>query len=220
MKKKIIGYKLIKPEFAKAACIIEGYKGFGESIKNGEIIFIAGKEKSFEKLDEANVLTLWFEEVLEEEFKIGDYIIVEEPGDLSWIKKGEIVQLGGDFWSRSKNSINISKNIITAKSKTHPKGSSGYSSTPISYRKATQEEIDSVTKIILPNSKYEIVVANGATNIDGYTFSNSFWQAAKTIAEHTKADIIVGCGAKGDIGNSNQWKLDLNTIQKVLDKLC
>ena len=60
---EIIGYKLIKPEYVKAACRIEGYVSFGESIVNGSTITLKGKEKAFDKLKDAEVLDKWFEPV-------------------------------------------------------------------------------------------------------------------------------------------------------------
>ena len=92
-------------------------------------------------------------------------------------------------------------------------------------RLTTKEEIELLSsKIMLKDSSYEIKIETNIFNnehatIDGHTFSYNFWKAAKTIAEHSKAYIIVGCGAKGKIGASNQWKLDLETINKVLSKL-
>lgn len=60
---EIIGYKLIKPEYVEAACVIEGYKKFGHSIKRGETIFLEGRQDSFERLRKAEVLEKWFEPV-------------------------------------------------------------------------------------------------------------------------------------------------------------
>lgn len=61
----LIGYRLIKPEYAKAACTIAGYKSFGESIRNGEIIHTNthARIEDFGKLDKAKVLDKWFEPV-------------------------------------------------------------------------------------------------------------------------------------------------------------
>jgi|688.fasta_scaffold00478_141 hypothetical protein len=73
-------------------------------------------------------------------------------------------------------------------------------------------------KIMLDNSKYEIIIANGATIIDGHVFFNDFWKSAKIVAEHSKADVVLGCGAK-DVTSSHRWSVSLETINKVLNKL-
>jgi len=71
MEKKIIGYKLIKPEYKKAAQEIIGLrvnweigKSFTEVMEN--------KPSSYyiEKLTEVGVLDLWFEPIYEEEIKL------------------------------------------------------------------------------------------------------------------------------------------------------
>jgi len=74
--KKIIGYKLIKPEYRKAA---ENIVALGVNWKVGKS-FIEVMENNpddyyTKKLKEAGVLELWFEKIYEEEFKIGDWII-------------------------------------------------------------------------------------------------------------------------------------------------
>lgn len=68
--KKIIGYKLIKPEYTKAVCAIEGYICFGENIRDGHVIFLENREEGFKKLQDAKVLDLWFEKVYEKEKQI------------------------------------------------------------------------------------------------------------------------------------------------------
>ena len=71
MKKEIIGYKLIKPEYANAAIEITGFYGDQESfieymrkeanVKNGSFV---------KNLKEAGVLDLWFEPVYQQEKQI------------------------------------------------------------------------------------------------------------------------------------------------------
>lgn len=51
----------------------------------------------------------------------------------------------------------------------------------------------------------------GHTTIDGHTFTKEFWQAAKIVAEHSKAKIKIGC--------SHQFDLTLEVINSILDKL-
>ena len=68
--KQIIGYKLIKEEYREAAYKIANVSCFG-------IDMVDFQENSYikEKLEEAGVLDLWFREVYEKGFKIGDWII-------------------------------------------------------------------------------------------------------------------------------------------------
>lgn len=77
--KKVIGYKLVKKEYAEAAVQIEGNLKIGLAIKDDQILD-SQHAKSVEKLRKAGVLELWFEEVYEEEFKEGSYIYVKNSG--------------------------------------------------------------------------------------------------------------------------------------------
>lgn len=66
---KPLGY-VLKKEFkhcAVAACIIDGYNGFGTRIAKGQIIT---SEESIEKLKRAGVLDLWFEEYVEDKLPL------------------------------------------------------------------------------------------------------------------------------------------------------
>lgn len=73
-------------------------------------------------------------------------------------------------------------------------------------------------KIMLDNSKHEIVIKGNKTYIDDYLFKEEFWECAKIIAEHSKADVVLGCGAK-DIRSGHRWSVSLETINKVLDRI-
>lgn len=70
MEENLIGYILTKPEYVGAACQIEGYNVFGESIKDGKVILLDeygnNRRPGFERLKRAGVLDLWFEPVYEE----------------------------------------------------------------------------------------------------------------------------------------------------------
>ena len=77
-------------------------------------------------------------------------------------------------------------------------------------------------KIMLDGSKYEIEIKSfKEPSIDGHYFSKKFWEAAKIVSEHSKASVVLGCGAK-HFNMSNKvdcWKISVETINKVLDKL-
>lgn len=79
MEKKLIGYKLIKPEYVVAAFDVLGWsnRAFIGKLKEGFIIETPEKDLSIRKVKEAGVLDLWFEPVYEEvKFKVGDWITV------------------------------------------------------------------------------------------------------------------------------------------------
>ena len=200
---EIVGYKLIKPEYIKAIIEITGMSTSGSNVVNKinyvTNYFANNKPGIFiDQLETAGVLHLWFEPIYKEEYKIGDWVTFD--GIMS---KKEAVQLA----KKHENGF------ISTEGK-YLETTSSY------YRKATDEEIQAVTKIMLPNSKYEIVVDDNIAFIDGHMFEKRFWEAAKFINSYNKADVIVGCGAKDSIGSNNQWKLDSETITKVLSKLC
>lgn len=74
MEKKIIGYRLIKPEYTEAALKIEGNFWISHGIRTGQILY-SGRKESVEKLKNAGVLDLWFEPVYEEEKKEKEFLL-------------------------------------------------------------------------------------------------------------------------------------------------
>lgn len=90
-------------------------------------------------------------------------------------------------------------------------------SNPAVYKKGQWAEIIAEPKIEIGG--YEVKFHGGDTmcspskytSIDGHKFSKEFWQAAKTISEHSKAKIMVGC--------SKQFNVSLETINQILAKL-
>lgn len=72
--KKLIGYKLRKPEYAEIACKVEGFINFGTSISDCKPILFSesaipgSREKGFKKIEDANLLDFLFEPVYEESF--------------------------------------------------------------------------------------------------------------------------------------------------------
>jgi hypothetical protein len=77
MEKKIIGYKLTKPQFKEAVLKIATFGGpynfLGTDL--GEKIDIK-KPENIQLLKEAGVLDLWFEPVYEPEFKVGNWVTI------------------------------------------------------------------------------------------------------------------------------------------------
>ena len=64
-------------------------------------------------------------------------------------------------------------------------------------------------KIMISN--YEVLFFKAHTTIDGYMFTQQFWEAAKVISINSKAKIMIGC--------SKQFDVSLDTINKILNKL-
>lgn len=76
--KKIIGYKLIKPEYEKAALKITGCDTYGWS-SNSKFDMTATSIGAKRAVD-AEILDKWFEPVFEEEYKVGDWVYVVSGG--------------------------------------------------------------------------------------------------------------------------------------------
>lgn len=63
---------------------------------------------------------------------------------------------------------------------------------------------------ILSIGGYEIKIeGKNITTISGFEFTREFWMAAKTVSQHVKAKIKIGC--------SHQFDLDLTTIYKAIE---
>jgi len=109
--KKIIGYRLVKPEYARAVCAIEGYRGMGESIRNGNLIEMYPAHGSynlvdaFEKLKLAGVLDLWFEPVYEEKSET-----VEIANQTFLLKQNKVFLQGEDITEKLKTLLNAITN--------------------------------------------------------------------------------------------------------------
>ena len=89
--KKIVGYKLTKPEYKEAVIKICNYSVFDFKRFKIEV-----SEGAVEHLQKAGVLDLWFEPVYEqEEFKVGDWVTTTTDVSISYEKpkKGEVFQI-------------------------------------------------------------------------------------------------------------------------------
>ncbi len=130
MNKKIIGYKLTKPEYTEAVKAITGCPQFNfENFeKEADNMVIATQ-----KLTDAKVLGLWFEKIYEEEYKVGDWVTVIESksgfnGELGKTYKifGWQPKYDNRFYYSEDQTNTICLNAIKV-------------------RKATQEEIEEAT---------------------------------------------------------------------------
>jgi len=159
MEKKVIGYKLIKSEYADAALRIAGIGNFNVITRNCSYHFSVNSMTAL-RLREAGVLDLWFKPVYEEEqFKVGDWVYVQDTDgstELSLNPSGDIVQISefGDndihLTRNGKYCLYVSKNCLK--------------------RKATPDEIAKAQQITLSFGKVKCTFnkTNNLVNCEGY----------------------------------------------------
>ena len=157
MKKEIIGYKLIKPEYEGALKNIQPQwnkkiheeKGYNVAINSGVYY-------DFKK---AGVLDLWFEPVYEEEFKVGDWVtIIKGASNDSKTLAGRTLKI--KKIATKYNYIEVEE----GKSGLHY--NSGKEDLPNEFRKATPEEIEAAQKQIIKmhssnKGEFEIEIIEG-----------------------------------------------------------
>lgn len=150
MERKIIGYKLIKPEYEGALKNIQPHWNKKLHEKKGyNVIINSGAYYDFKN---AGVLKLWFEPVYKEEFKVGDWVTVTEVEGSGWLnycsqktfelKESPTQYCGGIYWGVNGGGL-------------HAK-----------FRKATPEEIKAAQKQIIKmyssnKGEFEIEVIDG-----------------------------------------------------------
>jgi hypothetical protein len=119
MEKKVIGYILSKKEYKMAAELIMG-TNFSKDLK-------VTVNNCIERLKDAKVLDLWFEPVYEEEYKVGDWVLLSNTAN-GWgsdkyinnqiVQIEEIKTLWGDdilkifFTFKGKNESTAYKEIV------------------------------------------------------------------------------------------------------------
>jgi hypothetical protein len=146
MEKKIIGYKLIKPEYKKAVeTIIEGF--YWPS--NG-VFTLKGWADSLDLIKKAKVLADWFEPVYEEEvvYEVGDWVVVTDAILKSnWTRKSEAV--GYTFQLKNLNDELSDKeevsNLNNGIAIVSPGNKYGINYVKRWLRKATPEEIEAAS---------------------------------------------------------------------------
>lgn len=141
IERKIIGYKLTKPEFTKAAVAIEGFIQTGFSNIEDRIFTYENHKDAINKWKTAEVLDIWFTPVYEEEFKVGDFV---------------------SFYSELNKKTYTSK-IKEWKSSSYCKLENGLEPFKSLLRKATLEEIKAATEryVTLSNGKKVMINKDG-----------------------------------------------------------
>jgi hypothetical protein len=190
MEKKIIGYKLTKPEYEKAANQITGTENlilYSQNY-NFQIDTIA-----YDRVVKAGVLDLWFEPVYEEEkFKVGDWVITttEIANCYENYKKGEVFQITEiqcEYVYFSPRQV-VSKDRI---------------------RKATEEEIKKAQSIEIGG--YEVKFNRVDIDINNVIYNKEELLALKYLMKKGQIKSL-------NVGCLGQYTVDLPLLEKIIDK--
>ena len=192
MEKKIIGYKLIKPEYKNAINNILKMPQF-----EIDILTVDGHKTCISDLKEAGVLDLWFDKVYEEEYKVGDYVTVIESKFGFNGEEGKTYKIFGwqenhenRFFYEEDGQPTININIVKV-------------------RKATPEEIEKASTIKIGD--YEVKFTAEGVVIENVTYTSG---EIATLADLVKRGQIktlrVGC--------MGQYTVDLELLIKILKR--
>jgi len=189
MEKKIIGYKLIKPEYKEAAVKIGKWSSIEqfEKLEDGCNLTIKGYH--YDLLKDAGVLDLWFEPVYEEEkFNVGDYITVVENNNTTYNgivgETYKIIKIVGEFFFYYENNCINTNNVKV--------------------RKATEEEIKKAQSIEIGG--YEVKFLNKeACVINGIQYLKTHLEVLKYLIDKGQIKSL-------NVGCSGQYKVDLELL--------
>lgn len=162
--KKIIGYKLIKPEYKEAVNkICDVYEFDFPRFENNADSILGG----LQKLKNAGVLDLWFEEVYEPEYKVGDWVLLSNTAN-GW----------GAYPEEVNNKIlQITKIDLEDNSE---KGGRYYFGKGVKIigkeivRKATPQEIEEATKPKIIIKGYEAQFTDNSVSFGCQTYDKDF----------------------------------------------
>lgn len=146
LKREIIGYKLIKPEYKQAALALVNLPDFVDNTYNGAVDIKTPHNIAI--YTNAGVLDLWFEPVYKKEFKVGDWLICSN-ADVP--KASKIIEINHAYY-------------VTTSSIKNP-NVAGYSKNLKGLRLATNEEISKADKVMYTmgtNNTFELTVQDGA----------------------------------------------------------
>lgn len=163
--KKLIGYKLVKPEYAKAAVRIEGFNSTGYGNIEGRVFTTEGHAEAIRKWYNEDVLDLWFEPVYEE-FKAGDWVVVERWHYDSSITLPQIARI---------SSVNLTNISTPYGIRIDRKGSIGeWYFKEGEFRKATPAEIRKTTELLVEIKGYKAVMNPTSVKFGCQTYSKEF----------------------------------------------
>lgn len=175
MKREIIGYKLVKPEYRDAAFKLASEACLEREIEN---LKVSTHNLTIPKLKEAGVLDLWFEPVYEDEYKIGDYVYINNTDSQIFgiIRKTEKVHKGAKQGDVVKIEGITYEDGLANKEDPRYYGSN-WNLRAESFRKATKEEIEKhETKTISVGGKFDVTIKN-----------NEIWHKSDNITSFVKA---------------------------------
>ena len=150
--KKIIGYKLVKPEYHDAVKKITGYINWDyvnlKDEKGKHYISVKFDTECYKSLRNAGVLDLWFEPVFEEELKVDDWVYFIKSFDSA--PRGHLAKIT----RVTEDSVYQGAKWIGYNPKVRNGGAfrwngNGYK-LGIDFRKATKEEIEEYNRPKLP----------------------------------------------------------------------
>lgn len=191
--KKIIGYRLIKPEYKKAAlAICHTVANWENSLAEYDINI--NQKNYIIKLTNAKVLDLWFEKVYEEEYKVGDWITITEVDSSGWLN------------GTSKRTFQIDGNPTSFSGGMYWEIDGG-KALHAKFRKATPEEIQQVQKTIVKmyssnKGEFEIEV------VDGKAY---YRKENKELSKQWIKDIINIFGEQGGI--NYPYKVEVESVR-------
>lgn len=116
---EIIGYRLIKPEFRKAAVCIEGFIETGWSNIENRTFTYADNSQAISKWKDAEVLDVWFEPVYkeritEETVLIGQYFVkITSDGEITGTKSYKIYEWENIYNSVPKKGLTLGNYNVT-----------------------------------------------------------------------------------------------------------
>lgn len=219
MEKKIIGYKLIKPEYKQAALIIcNTIANWENSLMEYDISI---KQTGYiNKLKKAEVFELWFEPVYEPEFtyKQEDYLYCKNNFLMT---DGRAAYMQGKVYYCDANG-----SIVDEDGHTHWMPDGDYDGKSLSYyfRHATQEEIENSQKKILTigTSSIKVEISKGKIVADNKTIdANSLSKLVNDMNGSKQYDLPwnVGFGSSVVIGCSSFKQGELNSVLEAYDKI-
>lgn len=208
--KKIAGYKLTKTEYLDAVKTITTNVWWNEhadsnlTVDGWHFSESNSKDSLAGKFRKAGVLDLWFEPVYEAEFKIGDVIYVTKILDNDvWLNKTD----ERVFRLIKEPTMYQSMNAWTVEN-LQGKRQGGLIA---DFRKATPQEIEAATKIEIGG--YEVEFKQNSVKINGHLYGLTDLKDFKRLLENHKEQV-----KSINVGCSGQYKVDLETITKIVNK--
>lgn len=204
MEKKQIGWKFKTQEFKHATTKLIAHIAWNMVGKDFE-----QHSDVEDHLKSLGVLEMWCDAVYEKEtFQEHDWVYITS-GNFGWVKQGDVVQLGGEYWKKNGVRKVNGEQQISAITPEYPNGNSGLGD--ISFRKATEAESFEAKKIKI--GSYEVkILSPSQVIIDDYTYSYKDVENVLDVLSLKKVGwMAVGC--------NSQIKLTKATVERILKEM-